>query len=149
LCEYRRCKATTSSRPPWVSVLSLLRLVPASPSCAAAVPVASSLLFLVVVASIPPVVAAPSSLPHHAARLAESVSRVVRSPPVGALPSLSAVLSWSSALDFFFFRFASFGFAVCSHRSIDVLLLPSGRCVCVSLFLRVSGIGSLLLLVLS
>jgi hypothetical protein len=40
----------------------------------------------------PPVVAAPSSLPPHAARLAESVSRVVRSPLVGALPSLSAVV---------------------------------------------------------
>jgi hypothetical protein len=36
------------------------------------------------------VVAAPSSLPPHAAQLAESVSRVVRSPPVGAIPSLSA-----------------------------------------------------------
>ena len=47
------------------------------------------------------------------------------------------LLSWSSAMDFFFFRFVPFGVADCSHRSIDVppprprfavLLLPSGCC---------------------
>jgi hypothetical protein len=100
--------------------------------------VASSLLFPVVVASIPPVVAAPSSL------CPLTLLSSPRAYPVWFADLLLVrflhclLLLWSSALDFFFFRFVSFGVAdYCNHRSIDVLpprprfavlLLPSGCC---------------------
>jgi hypothetical protein len=49
---------------------------------------------------------------------------VVRSPPVGVLPSLSAVvvlvICFGLLLFTCFLRFVSFGVAVYSHRSIDV-----------------------------
>jgi hypothetical protein len=136
------CKATASSRPGcWCCHCCASCLVSAPPPCAAAVPVAPSLLFPVVVASIPPVVAASRLLSLCPLTLTPLGS--LRARPVWFAHLLLVcclyclMLSWSSALDFFFFRFVSFGVANCSHRSIDVpplrprfavLLLPSGCC---------------------
>ena len=100
-------------------VLSLLRLVSASPSCAAAVPVAPSLLSPVVVAST---LLWSRLLPLCPLTLLGSP----RACPVWFAHLLLVrflhclLLSWSSAMDFFFFRFVPFGVADCSHRSIDV-----------------------------
>jgi hypothetical protein len=65
-------------------------------------------------------------LPPHTAQPAESVPRVVRPPPAGVRPSLSACCSHlvSGLLIEFFPNFVSFGAAVCSRRSTDVLPPP-------------------------